>query len=520
MTVAKSVISRLCFVLLVVALGFAAKIASAQTEEPDAAASPKFVTLHSFSGSDGDTPQAGLVQATNGDLYGTTGLNGANGWGTIFKITPDSTLTTLHNFCSQPGCADGSHPAAALNQATNGDLYGTTWFGGIANPSCYLGSCGTIFKIIPSGAFATIYSFCAQAGCSDGANDSFGARPLVQAANGDLYGTTGAGGIANPSCGGTCGTIFKITPSGAFATIYRFCSQAECSDGYGPGPLVQVTNGDLYGTTLAGGLAYPSCGGTCGTIFKITPSGTLTTLYKFCSQPNCSDGIEPFGALVQAANGDLYGTTLLGGIANPSCIGSCGTIFKITPSGTLTTLYSFCSQPTGCTEGYYSASGLVRAASGHLYGVTHLGGARNSGAIFKITPSGTFTTLYVFCSSSNCADGQYPEGLAQATNGIFYGTAENGGAKSFGNVFAFSTGQAPFVETRPTAGKVGETVTILGYKLTGATSVTFNGTPVAFTVKAATEISTTVPAGATTGNVQVITPSGTLSSNKVFEVAP
>jgi uncharacterized repeat protein (TIGR03803 family) len=155
MTIAKSLINRSIPALTLIVLGFVAKTAPAQSG-PASAATVKFVSLHSFSGADGDTPQAGLVQAANGDLCGTTAGNGANGGGTIFKITPYGTLTTLYNFCSQPSCADGSHPAAGLVQATNGELYGTTWFGGISNPSCYPGSCGTIFKITPSGTFETI----------------------------------------------------------------------------------------------------------------------------------------------------------------------------------------------------------------------------------------------------------------------------------------------------------------------------------------------------------------------------
>jgi uncharacterized repeat protein (TIGR03803 family) len=512
MSAAKSLITRLNIVL---ALGCAVGLGSAQTEEAEAAASPKLVNLYSFGGAYGDTPQAGVVQATNGDLYGVTGLNGANGAGTIFKITPNGSLTTLYNFCAQPGCTDGSHPNTLLIQATNGELYGTTWFGGISNPSCYLGSCGTIFKTSPSGAFETIYSFCAQAGCSDGSSPG----PLVQTANGNIFGTTWNRELANPVCDlGSCGTIFKLTPRGQFATMYTFCSQADCSDGFGPGPLVQGANGDLYGTTSGGGTANAPCNGPCGTIFKITPSGALTTLYSFCSQPNCSDGATPSGSLVELANGDLYGTTASGGIANGYCLGSCGTIFKITPSGTLTTLYSFCSQ-TACADGSNPITGLLRAASGNLYGTTQLGG-RGGGTIFKITPSGAFTSLYSFCSSSNCSDGRLPKGLVQATSGIFYGTTENGGTEGFGNVFAFSTGQAPFVETRPIAGKVGEAVTILGYKLTGTTGVTLNGTPAAFTVVSATEITTTVPNGASTGKVEVVTPSGTLSSDVAFEVTP
>src|ERR1017187_2177770 len=246
-----------------------------------------------------------------------------------------ATLTTIHRFCSQSGCPDGDAPYAGLVQATNGGLYGTTYGGGT-------NSAGTIFKITPGGTLTTLYSFCPQTNCTDGLGPQAG---LVQAANGDLYGTTQSGG-ANVYYG----TVFKITPGGTLTTLYSFCSQTNCADGANPwAGLVQAANGDLYGTTPQGGANRG------GTIFKITPGGTLTTLYSFCSQTNCTDGATPFAGLVQAANGDLYGTTFYGG--------SGGTVFKITPGGTLTTLYNFCSQ-TNCTDGDQPFAGLVQAANG------------------------------------------------------------------------------------------------------------------------------------------------------------
>src|ERR1039457_747285 len=239
---------------------------------------------------------------------------------------PAQTLTTLYSFWSQSGCPDGAWPYAGLVQATNGGLYGTTYNGGT-------NSAGTIFKIAPGGTLTTVYSFCSQGVypyCTDGANPYAG---LVQAANGDLYGTTSNGG-AN----GGGGTVFKITPSGTLTTLYSFCSQTNCTDGFYPyGWLVQAANGDLYGTTNIDG----ANGG--GTVFKITPGGTLTTLYSFCSQTNCTDGTQPYARLVQAANGNFYGTTRIGGAPSPIPGKNGGTVFEITPTGTLTTLYSFCS---------------------------------------------------------------------------------------------------------------------------------------------------------------------------------
>jgi len=446
-----------------------------------------FTTLFSFDGADGSDPLAGLVQATNGDFYGTTSSGGASRAGTVFKIIPGGTLTTLYGFCSQSGCTDGQNPYAGLVQATNGDFYGTTNSGG-ANQF------GTVFKITPSGTLTTLYSFCSQSGCSDG---EFPPAGLVQATNGDLYGTTGAGGVYN------AGTVFKITPSGALTTLYSFCSQSECMDGGNPqAGLVQATNGDFYGTT-----AY-SAGNLGGTVFQITPSGTLTTIYSFCSQSGCTDGLAPYGPLTQATNGDLYGTTQLGG-ANPGPGFGAGTIFKITPSGTLTTLYSFCSE-SDCADGQFPLAGLVQATNRDLYGTTSAGGANGHGTIFKITPSGALTTLY----------GSGASGLVQATNGDLYGTTSGGGAHGNGTIFRLSVGLGPFVETQPSSGTVGAAVNILGTDLTGATSVSFDGTVAVFTVVGHSLITATVPAGASSGEVQVVTPSGTLSSNVPFLVVP
>ena len=182
-----------------------------------------------------------------------------------------------------------------------------------------------------------------------------------------------------------CATTAIALPAQTLTTLYSFCSQGGCTDGdYPRAGLVQTTNGDLYGTTAAGGANRLG-----GTVFKITPGGTLTTLYSFCSQTNCTDGSNSFAGLVQAANGDLYGTTGDGG-AN-----GYGAVFKITPSGTLTTLYSFCSQ-TNCTDGAGPEAGLVQAANGDLYGTTYSGGNNYNGTVFKITPTGTLTTLYRF----------------------------------------------------------------------------------------------------------------------------
>ena len=396
-------------------------------------------TLHSFAGSpnDGNTPNAGLVQGGDGNFYGTTVKGGASasicqdGCGTVFKVTPGGTLTVLHSFCVNYPCADGASPYAALVQGADGNFYGTAYGLGKFNA-------GTVFKITPQGTLTTLYSFCAQANCADGSQPYAG---LVQASDGNFYGTTLEGG-SNNGCSlgsGSCGTVFKITPGGALTTLHSFCSQPNCTDGGNPyAGLVQGSDGNFYGTTFERGA------NGSGTVFKITPAGTLTTLYSFCAQTNCADGSIPYAGLVQGTDGNFYGTTTQGA----GTYGNGGTVFKISPQSpyTLTTLYSFCSQPN-CTDGDDPIAGLVQASDGNFYGTTQQGGGtdcannpNHCGTVFQITPSGTLTTLYRFDSS----DGKWPiAGLLQASDGNFYGTTYTGGAQGDGTVFKLSGALTP-----------------------------------------------------------------------------
>jgi uncharacterized repeat protein (TIGR03803 family) len=460
-----------------------------------------FTTLYSFGGTDGETPGP-LVQAIDGNLYGTTAQGGSNttacngyGCGTAFQIGPDGALTTLYRFCSQNNnCRDGSNPAEGLLQATNGNLYGTTITGGADMND------GTVFKITPAGALGTVFSFGSKGGLA-GLTPNGG---LVQIGNGDLYGTTSAGGRSEND-----GTVFEITTGGTETLLHSFDFPRSDPNGSVPlAGLVLATDGNLYGTTVVGG------GGHIGTVFRITPSGTLTTIYSFDHLTGNTSA-----ALVQASNGRLYGTTGLGG-ANGG-----GSVFRITTSGTLTTLYSFCSQ-SACADGYFPEAPLIQATDGNLYGTTSMGGANNQGTIFKISPVGRLITLYSFCSQSGCTDGAAPSaGLIQGTDGNLYGTTRIGGTGlactgGCGTVFSLSVGLGPFVKTLPVSAPEGGTVIILGTSLTGATGVTFNGTAATFTVVSSSEITTTVPMGATTGAVQVATPDGTLSSNINFRVTP
>ena len=211
-------------------------------------------------------------------------------------------------------------------------------------------------------------------------------------------------------------------------TLYSFCSQPNCVDGaYPQAGLVQGTDGNFYGTTAN------DAGPNQGTVFKVTAGGTLTSLYNFCAQTGCPDGSQPSGGLVQATDGNLYGTTVLGGASDY------GTVFKITPGGTLTSLYSFCAAGFSCADGGYPHAGLVQATDGNFYGTTFQGGAYGGGTVFKITAAGTLTTLHSFGGFGT--DGYAPfAGLVQATDGNFYGTTNLGGPRGYGTVFKITPG--------------------------------------------------------------------------------
>jgi len=494
----------------VFAITLASGLLAAQTVQAQT-----LTTLHSFAGLDGYDPIGALVQATNGDLYGTTFYGGSNyngssylGGGTVFKITAGGKLTRLYTFCSLTNCADGLAPYAGLIQATNGDFYGTTQDGGANYPA---NNGGSVFKITSLGKLTTLYSFCSEADCADG---TLPQAPLIQATNGKFYGTALGGGVYG------IGTVFEMTEAGAMDWLYSFPYPNAANGATPEAGLLQANDGNFYGTTINDGTNSNSA----GTIFEITPPtppGTVTSIYSFCSLgafPDCTDGASPEAALIQDSAGNFYGTTYAGakGKANVCPVG-CGTVFKLSAAGVLTTLHTFQGP-----DGEILYSGLVLGSDGNLYGTTAYGGAnKGGGTLFRVTTDGaTFTTLYSFCAQPKCTDGAYPYGtLIQATDGNFYGTTGGGGDKDKGTVFKLSVGLAPFVETQTSSGKVGSAVEILGTDLTGATSVTFNGTSATFTVNSTgSAITTTVPTGATTGTVTVTTSSGVLSSNKPFAV--
>jgi uncharacterized repeat protein (TIGR03803 family) len=282
-------------------------------------------------------------------------------------------------------------------------------------------------------------------------------------------------------------------------------------------------DGYLYGVTQYATESLPG-----GSFYEMSGTGRFGVLYQFQGESNGDAFPNP---PIQATDGNFYGTTQDGG--TDSKLGD-GIFFKITPDGKETTLYIFCSGQANCADGS-GPNSVIQGSDGNFYGTAGGGGTNSNnsicgmllcGTLFKITPTGELTTIYNFCSQTNCADGARPIGmLLQATNGILYGTTSNGGGSAncsvgCGTIFSVDIGLPPFVQANPNVGKTGGSIGILGNNLTGATSVTFNGTAATFSVVSSNFIKATVPTGATSGTIEVTTPSGTLSSKAAFQVVP
>ncbi|MGA7219204.1 MAG: choice-of-anchor tandem repeat GloVer-containing protein [Candidatus Sulfotelmatobacter sp.] len=449
-----------------------------------------FTTLAYFTVADGSVPYSSLIQGIDGSLYGTAGNGGANGYGTVFKVTPTGTLSALYSFCSQANCADGAYPGAALVLGTDGNLYGTTSEGGATCAATFGIGCGTVFKLTPGGTLTTLHSFDGTDGNAPGM--------LVEGSDGNLYGTTGAGGTGN-SCVGGCGTVFKMTLAGTITPLHSF----NQTDGSIPGGLALGTDGNFYGVTATGGTSNACNGGGCGSVFKITPGGKFTSLHSF----SFTDGSTPVAPPVQATSGAFYGTTFEGGNANfHGCTNGCGTIFKISSGGAFATVHKFHFGDGGNPE-----SGLVQATDGNLYGESLLGGTMGGGEIFKVTLPRTLATVSSFDPASG---GGGNTAVVQSTDGKFYGTYGVPGA-----VFSLDVNLNPFIAFVIPTGKPGKAAQILGQGLTGTTSVTFNGVPAtSFAVVSDTYMTAVVPIGATTGSVVVTTASGNLTSNVNFRI--
>jgi len=348
-------------------------------------------TLHEFSGSDGANPIAPVVEANDGNFYGTTIGGGDYDEGTVFRIDSSGNFESLYSFT---GGDDGGDVSGGLIQAKDGFLYGTTFQGGTSNS-------GTAFKTDLSGNLSTLYSF-------TGDTDGYGPMGLIQGTDGFFYGGTQNGGdfscTAGPGSG--CGTIFKIDSDGDLQTLYTFTGGqdgAEMDEA-----LFQANDGYFYGTSVFGG--DPSCTVStytgCGTIFKIDSSGNFTLLHEFTGGP---EGGVPFSSLIQVGNGDFYGTAAAGG--DPSCsvtasgenyptyIG-CGTVFQMDSAGNVNALYSFQGSPN---DGSNPFAAVVEGSDGYLYGTTRWGGTATScpytdnggcGTFFRVAgPSGPLPPL-------------------------------------------------------------------------------------------------------------------------------
>ena len=439
------------------------------------------------------------------------------------------TVSTVYNFTGTK--TSGKTPwYVTLVQGTNGSLYGTTYGGGASG-------FGTVFSVTTSGTQTLLYSF--KGGTKDGANPTGG---LTLGSDGNFYGTTQQGGT------GTQGIVFKMTTAGVITILHNFNS---ATDGAFPwGPPILASDGNFYGTTSGGGtkgsgivykitssgtfttvykfdinhgfapIAPPtqgvdgylyipiSQGGTnfCGTIVQMTTAGVINNTYDF---PCGAGGSFPIGPLVQASNGDFYSTTQDGGTNSE------GTIYQLTTGLNVTVLHSF-----GATfgDGTFPSAGLLLATDGNYYGSTSDGGTYGDGTLFNTSTGGTYTDLYSFNNSTNLTQMSPLAPPVQDTNGLLYGVTEFGGPSNDGTVYSLNMGLPAFVNMPLFSGKAGSSVLILGTHLNGTTQVTFNGHPANFKVISDTHMTATVPAGATSGPIHVSTPSGVLQSRKKFVV--
>ena len=362
-------------------------------------------SLYKFTGAPTDGSQPlwmHLIQATDGDFYGTTEFGGVTNAGTVFKVDSAGTETVLYQFKGY-AVNDGSFPEAGLVQGSDGNFYGTTYEGGT-------NFFGTVFKMTPTGVLTNIHIF--QPSATHDGRWPF--SPLIQGTNGYLYGTTSAGGMPG------YGTVFQMDYAGNVNIIHSFTNGPDGSSPYAG--VFQGSDGYFYGTTQSGG------SNGVGTVYKVNAAGNFIPLHEFGDTP--TDGQNPIGGIVQGYTGDYFGTTYNGGS------NGYGTVFKITSAGVLTNLYNFGGP---AYDGLNPRAGLLQGSDGYLYGTTYLGGTNgNAGTLFKIGPNGGLIYLHDF--DAFAGDGVYPAGaLVEGYDGNYYGTTYMGGTNgSLGVVYKLS----------------------------------------------------------------------------------
>jgi uncharacterized repeat protein (TIGR03803 family) len=367
-----------------------------------------FTTLHNFTGgSDGSNPYSAVIQDSEGNLYGTAKEGGdlscivGGGCGVVYKLDAAGTETVLHSFTGSP---DGAWPETPLVRDEAGNIYGTTFYGGVNCTTGY--GCGAVFKIDAAGKEKVLYSF---TGGSDGCDPSQG---LVRDSAGNLYGTTYACGSSN------MGTIFKVDRTGNFTLLHALTGSQ--SDGGSPqyGHLTMDKSGNLYGVTVNGG-AYGA-----GVLYKLSKTGKFTVLHSF--EANRSDGCNPYGTVARDIYGNLYGTTY-------EC-GNSGMIWKVSKTGKETILHNFAG---GTSDGCLPYAGVTLDSQGTLYGTTSSCGKHGTGTLYKVSGDGKLTILHNF----GRVDGEPPVGpfgeVLRTNKGTLLGTTYWGGSDDSGTVWSY-----------------------------------------------------------------------------------
>lgn len=347
--------------------------------------------LYSFTGgNDGANPKAALLQTNGGNLYGTTYAGGVYGNGAIFQLSPAGSLTTIYSLGADTSGIDGSGPVAALVAGSETNFYGTTEFGG-------LDGYGTVFEVTPAGSFTNLDSFSFAYGLPLGA--------LVPDTNGCFYGAT------------LQSDFFQMASNGALTNLYGTTPEQT---GFSA-TLLLATDGNFYGVSANGGT------NGLGYICRLTTTGTFTALYTFTG---AADGSQPCAPLIQGNDGALYGSTAYGAKGF-------GTVFRLTTNGAFSVVYTFGTLTNwdGSAQDGTQANGLLLGNDGNFYGTTLLGGYNENGTIFRLTSGGELNTM-VFFDGTN---GARPEAaLVQGSDGYYYGTASAGGSNNAGTIFKIS----------------------------------------------------------------------------------